>query len=115
MSHDDRATVLDLVQAARLVVNFRGDMEKATFLKDRKTQSAVLHQLLIIGEATKRLSESFRTHHPDIPWKLMAGMRDKLIHAYDEADLDEVWNTATVDVPRLLPTLESLAPRGLTT
>lgn len=111
MSRDDEATVLDLVRAARLVVEFRSDLDKPTFLTDLKTQSAILHQVLIFGEAAKRLSDDFRTRHPTIPWKLMAGMRDKLIHAYDEVDLEEVWKTATMEIPRLLPALESFAPR----
>lgn len=75
---------------------------KAAFLEDYKTQSAVLHQLMVIGEAVKRLSVEFRDDHPVVPWSLIAGMRDKLIHGYDIVDLDEVWRTAEVDVPELL-------------
>ena len=86
-------------------------MAKSAFLNDPKTQSAIPHQLLIMGEASKRLSESLRASHPEVPWKMIAGMRDKLIHEYDEADMDEVWNTVTVDVPRLLSSLESLVPK----
>lgn len=63
-----------------------------------------------MGEAAKRLSDAFRSSHPDLPWKMIAGMRDKLIHAYDEADMEEVWNTVTVDIPRLIPSLEALIP-----
>jgi len=110
MSRNDQASVLDLVRAAPLVVEFRSNLDKSAFLTDLKTQSAILHQLLIFGEAAKRLSDAFRAHHSAIPWKLMAGMRDKLIHAYDEVDLEEVWKTATIDIPRLLPALETLAP-----
>ena len=65
-------------------------MDKETFLKDIKTQSAILHQLMVIGEAVKRLSQDFRTRYPELPWELIAGMRDKLIHGYDIVDLDEV-------------------------
>ena len=72
-----------------------------TFLADAKTQSAVLHQLLVIGEATKRLSEGFRNQQVAIPWKAIARMRDVLIHHYDTVDLDEVWKTATTDIPVL--------------
>jgi uncharacterized protein with HEPN domain len=71
----------------------------------------VLHQLLVIGEATKRLSRDFRASHPGIPWTQMSGMRDHLIHGYDDVDLSEVWSTATVDVPKLLAEIEPLVPR----
>ncbi len=107
----DEAVLLDIAHAARLIVEFRQGMDKATFLQDLKTQSAVLHQLMVMGEATKRLSSDFRARHSEIPWGLIAGTRDKLIHGYDIVDLDEVWRTATVEVPHLLPLLKPLLPK----
>ena len=107
----DEATLLDMAKAARLVAAFTQGMNRRAFLDDLKTQSAVLHQLLIIGEAVKRLSREFRAHHTAIPWSLIAGMRDHLIHAYDTVDLDEVWKTATRDVPDLLAEIEPLLPQ----
>lgn len=104
----DEATLLDIVRAARLVIEFKRGMDKPAFLEDAKTQSAILHQLMVIGEAVKRLSQDFRARHPQIPWALIAAMRDKLIHAYDIVDLDEVWKTAEVDVPDLLSAIEPL-------
>ena len=92
MSRDD-ATLLDMLKAARLVVAFKGKLTKKAFLRDIKTQSAILHQLLVIGEAVKRLSEEFRRRHPQIAWVRIAGMRDKLIHQYDAEDLDELGNS----------------------
>ena len=65
----------------------------------------------MIGEAVKRLSEDFRTQHPEIPWLRIAGMRDKLIHAYDAVDLDEVWKTVTKDIAPLISFLEPLVPK----
>jgi uncharacterized protein with HEPN domain len=103
----DKETLLDIVTAAKLVVEFVQDMAKTLFVEDIKTQSAVLHQLLVIGEAVKRLSQDFRIQHPEIPFTLIAGMRDKLIHEYDDVDLDEVWKTAQRDVPKLLSHIES--------
>lgn len=72
----------------------------------------MVHQLLVLGEAVKRLSEAFRASHPEVPWRAIAGMRDKLIHGYDVVDRDEVWNTVTTDLPRLLTLLEPLAARA---
>ena len=74
MARDD-ASLLDIVNAARLVQIFVQDMAKEDFLVDLKTQSAVLHQITVIGEAVRRLSPAFRERHPVLPWSLMAGMR----------------------------------------
>ena len=110
MSRDD-AVLLDLVNAAHLIQSFVRDMTKESFMVDLKTQSAVLHQVAVIGEAVKRLSQGFRESHPILPWLSMAGMRDHLIHGYDAVDLDEVWKTATHDVAEVLVKLEPLVPR----
>jgi uncharacterized protein with HEPN domain len=107
----DEATLLDIAEAARLVTHFVQDMSKAVFLDDYKTQSAVLYQLIVMGEAVKRLSSEYRAQHTEIPWSLIAGMRDHLIHGYDIVDWDEVWKTATTDVPDLLIKIEPLLPR----
>ena len=62
------------------------------------------------GSQVKRLSHDFRAEHDAIPWNLIAGMRDHMIHAYDAVDLDEVWRTVTVDVPQLTEQLAPLVP-----
>ena len=106
----DSATLLDIARAARLVLDFTRGMDQTAFLSDLKTQSAVLHQLMVLGEAVRRLSTGFRESHPEMPWTLMAGMRDKLIHAYDAVDLEEVWRTVERDIPGLLRFVEPLLP-----
>ncbi|MFQ5805894.1 MAG: DUF86 domain-containing protein [Phycisphaerae bacterium] len=106
----DQTTLLDIARAARLASDFVNGMDQDAFLRDRKTQSAVVHQLLLLGEAVKRLSADFRSGHGEIPWALIAGMRDKLIHAYDEVDLDEVWKTVERDIPDLITKIDSLLP-----
>jgi len=107
----DDAHLLDILKAARLAIEFRGAAEKSEFLSDVKTQSAVLHQLLIVGEAVKRTSPDFRSAHPEVPWKLIAGTRDTLIHFYEGVELDEVWKMVTCDLPDLIGLIEPLSPR----
>lgn len=109
MSRDD-ATLLDIANAARLIQSFFQDMTKEAFLGNLKMQSAVRHQVTVMGEAVKRLSQPFRASSGS-PWSLMAGMRDHLIHGYDAVDLEEVWKTVTHDVPDVLIKLNPLLPR----
>jgi uncharacterized protein with HEPN domain len=104
----DRATLLDITRSARLVLDFSQNLSQKSLAQDLKSQSAILHQLLVIGEATKRLSSDFREQNPQIPWRLIAGMRDVLIHAYDMVDLDEVWKTINKDIPELLNSVETI-------
>jgi uncharacterized protein with HEPN domain len=106
----DAATLLDLVNAARLVIHFVQGMDHEAFQADAKTQSATIHQLLVIGEATKRLSDNFKEGHPSIPWRDMARMRDKMIHHYEGVDLAEVWRASQTDIPVLVSMLEPLLP-----
>ena len=87
-------------------------MDKNTFDEGLKTQSAVICQLEIIGEATKRLSDELRETHADIPWRQMAGMRDVLIHAYDHVDIDEVWNVIEQALPDVVIKTKALLPPG---
>jgi uncharacterized protein with HEPN domain len=107
----DEGTLLDIANAARAVLTFTKGLQKEQFLEDFKTQSAVLYQLIVIGEAVKRLSFALRQQHPEIPWPPMSGMRDHLIHGYDVVDWDEVWRTATRDIPDLLSKMESFLPQ----
>ena len=107
----DEATLLDIAKASFAAMGFVEGFSRDEFLDDAKTKAAVLYELIVVGEAVKRLSAAFRDQHPEIPWGLIAGMRDHLIHGYDALDWDEVWKTATADVPALLKTIESMLPK----
>ncbi len=104
----DRAALEDIVHACRRIIDFAAGMDRSSFLSDQKTQSAVIHQLLILGEAVKRLSPAFCDDHPDVPWRQIARTRDILIHHYQEVDLEEVWQMVETDIDELLKTLGRL-------
>jgi uncharacterized protein with HEPN domain len=80
------------------------------FSQDVKTQFAVIRCFEIAGEATKRLPVDFTGAQTDIPWKLMAGMRDRLIHGYDQVDVALLWRTLQTDIPELKAKLDRLSP-----
>jgi uncharacterized protein with HEPN domain len=111
MLHDepsrDAASLLDMLRACRLIRDFVAGLDRSTFLSDAKTKSAVLHQLLILGEAAKRVSAQTRAQFPSIPWRSITGMRDVLIHDYDDVDLEQVWQTVTCDIAPLVHVLEA--------
>ncbi|HEV2851562.1 MAG TPA: DUF86 domain-containing protein [Thermoanaerobaculia bacterium] len=94
--------------AAQQILEFIGDQDFESFYDDAKTQSAVVLQILILGEASKRLSPGFRDRHPEIPWSDIMRMRDKLIHHYEGMDPGEIWQAAKEDVPALLIFLDRL-------
>jgi uncharacterized protein with HEPN domain len=74
---------------------------ESAFMRDGMRQDAVVRQLAVIGEAAKLLSADSRDSEPDIPWREIAGMRDRLIHGYASVDLNTVWRTVERDIPPL--------------
>ncbi|MBC2696939.1 MAG: DUF86 domain-containing protein [ANME-2 cluster archaeon] len=93
--------VQDILDSINDVENFIDGMEFEDFIKDKKTIYSVVRAIEIIGEAAKNVPEQIRKKYPDVPWKQMAGMRDKLIHEYFGVDLEILWKTAKDDVPQL--------------
>jgi uncharacterized protein with HEPN domain len=82
------------------------------FMADRKTQSAVVRQLEIIGEAAKNLSKTLTESEPTVPWRQIAGARDRLIHAYFSVDLDAVWSMVEQDLPVLRVQVQRILGRA---
>lgn len=104
MSRDDEI-LLDIVNALKRILAFSKGMKQSNFLQDEKTQSSVLYQIVILGEAVNRLSDEFKEEHSQIPFDEIRGMRNRLVHEYRDVDYDVVWNAVRVDIPELLDLL----------
>ena len=99
----------DIREAINSIEIFVEGMTFEEFKNDDKTSSAVIRKFEIIGEATKNLPEDMRNQHSQIPWKEIAGMRNKLIHAYSEVDLKLVWMTIQQRLPELKSVIEKIS------
>lgn len=106
MTHrKDSVYLLHIVEA---INPYTKGMDGTSFLANQLVQDGVIRQIEIIGEASKNLSSPTRGLSPDIPWKDIAGMRDKLIHQYFGVDLASVWNTVETDLPLLKDKINAL-------
>ncbi len=108
MSKADSVYIDHIQNSIKAILAYTKGITLNDFLKDNKTQDAVIRQFEIIGEAVKRISDSTRPNHPEISWDDMAEMRDKLIHDYIDVDLEIVWKTVEQDVPILKDQLNKL-------
>ncbi|MDD5258546.1 MAG: DUF86 domain-containing protein [bacterium] len=101
IKRDFRDYIKDIIESIHDIEKFITGMDYVKFSKDKKTINAVVRSVEIIGEATKKLPKAFRDKYTDIPWKKMAGMRDKLIHEYFGIDKEILWKVAEEDIPAL--------------
>ncbi len=108
MKKDDSVYLRHILDAISRIEEYTRGVEYEDFMDDHLIQDGVIRQIEIIGEATKRLSREIREKHSEIPWKDMAGMRDKLIHDYLGVDIDAVWDTVKRDVPTMKNKLEDI-------
>ncbi|MEM9117770.1 MAG: DUF86 domain-containing protein [Cyanobacteria bacterium P01_F01_bin.56] len=106
----DPSYLLDIYQYGQDVVEFVQGMDATSFATDVVTQRAVIYSITIMGEATKKLSAELRAQNPQIPWRQLAGMRDKCVHDYRQIDTVFVWQVAQTSIPALLQAIEPLLP-----
>ncbi len=98
----------DIFEAMTSIQSFIEGMDFNAFIADDKTVSAVIMKLQIIGEATKNVPETIREKYAHVPWRLMAGMRDRLVHGYFEVNYSVVWDTIEKRIPPLQPIIEQI-------
>ena len=98
---DDSIYIDRILNSINRILDYISGKDREAFEADQLTQDAVVRQLEVIGEATKRVSKELRLKNPGIPWSDMAGMRDVLIHDYIDVDLGVVWKTVSEDIPNL--------------
>lgn len=106
---DDLAYIEHIIQAIEKIQVYTKDMSRADFNKNEMAQDAVIRNIEIIGEAVKNISEGLKSAYYEIPWRAMAGMRDKLIHDYLGTDIDVVWKTIEKDIPELEKLIRKIA------
>ena len=104
----DREYLLDILEAAKLALGYVGERGREDFFSDPQCQDAVIRRLEVMGEAARRLSEEIRTTLPSIPWSDIIGMRNLMIHEYDDIDLVIVWETIHNDLPPLIDSLKEI-------
>ena len=106
--HEDLVRLRHMLEAARKAVAFLKDRKRSDLDNDERLTLALVRLLEILGEAGKCVSADLRQRHSQIPWKEIAGTRDRLIHGYFDVDLNIVWQIVIADLPALIPELEQI-------
>lgn len=105
---DVKITLFDILGCAKKCIEFTKEMSFDSFVNDPKTISAVLHQLMVMGEAVNRLGSEFESQNPVLPWRKIAGTRNVLIHHYEGTDLKIVWDVLQLNIPVVAEEVEKL-------
>lgn len=110
MRKDDEIRMLHMLDAAREAVAFARGRTRGDLDNDRQLVLALVKDVEVVGEAATQVTKPTRQHLPEIPWEQIVGMRNRLVHAYFDIDLDIVWKTVRGDLPELISLLESVIP-----
>lgn len=109
MQHD-LIRLRHMLAASREAMEFAADKTRMDLEKDRLHMLAIIKSIEIIGEAASKVTETFKTENSNIPWNDIINMRNRLIHAYFDVNLDIVWQTVKTDLPDLIKALEEIIP-----
>jgi uncharacterized protein with HEPN domain len=105
---DPGLLIEDMLAAIRKIERYTAGMDEELFRQDEKTVDAVVRNLEILGEATRQLPEDFAARHPDVSWRQIAGLRNRIVHDYFGLDLEMIWELTRRDLPQLQALLERL-------
>lgn len=109
MQHD-LIRIRHMLAAAKDAMEFAADKTRADLAKDRLHMLAIIKSIEIIGEAASKVTDTFKIENTNIPWNDIINMRNRLIHAYFDVNLDIVWQTVKTDLPDLIKALEEIIP-----
>jgi uncharacterized protein with HEPN domain len=104
---DPRVYLVDILEAVKKIESYSTERGKSR-CPEKLIEDAVIRNLTIIGEAVKRIPDSLREDYPDIPWKQIAGARDRMVHDYDDIVISVVWNAVENDLPALKQHIEHM-------
>ena len=98
----------DMVRFCERVLDYTAGLDQPEFVADSRTFDASVHNIILIGEAATHIPPEVRDAHPEIPWRLIVGARNRMVHGYMKVDSDTVWSIIQDDIPDLLPKLRRL-------
>ena len=104
----DESSIRDILEAADRISTYIDGLTHDTFVSNLMARAAVVREMEIMGEETKRLSSEYRDGHPEVPWKQLSRLRDLYIHAYDRIDYDRVWHGAKRLMPKVADIIRPL-------
>jgi uncharacterized protein with HEPN domain len=104
----DKDFLEDITVCLARIIDYTAGITYDEFLADLKTQDAIIRNIEVIGEASKQLSSELKNSCPNIPWKMIAGTRDRLIHGYFGVNIDVIWEIASIDVPVLVEEINKI-------
>ena len=109
---DDRISLVDMLIHAKEAIDLLGEASADELKSNRVMQLALMRLVEIVGEAANRVSLTTQQRHPEIPWPLIIGMRNRIVHEYDNVNLDVLWDTITNELPPLISQLEAILAEG---